>query len=81
MRQRPFDIAETALELGVGAAKRKFRIDAGMPRQIDQREHEIAGFVSQFAGIAAIEGGFDLVGFLANFVQHRARIVPVEADA
>ena len=27
-----------------------------------------------------IERGFNLVRFLANFVQHRVRIVPVEAD-
>ena len=30
--------------------------------------------------VAAIERGLDLVGFLADFVQHRARVVPVEAD-
>ena len=52
-----------------------------MARQIDQCKQEIAGFFSEFVGIAAIERGFDLVGFLADLVQHRARIVPVEADA
>ena len=35
---------------------------------------------AELIGVAAIEGGFDLVGLLANLVQHRARIVPVEAD-
>ena len=52
-----------------------------MPRQIDQREQEIAGFVREFLGVAAIERGLDLVGFFADLAQHRARIVPVEADA
>jgi hypothetical protein len=52
-----------------------------MPRQIDQREQEIAGFLGEFIGITVVEGSLDLVGLLAYFVQHRARIVPVEADA
>ena len=51
-----------------------------MPRQIDQREQEVAGFLGEFIGVAAVERGLDLVGFLADLVQHRARIVPVEAD-
>ena len=35
-----------------------------MPRQIDQCEQQIAGFLGEFIGIAAIECGLDLVGFL-----------------
>ena len=52
-----------------------------MARQIDQREQEIAGFLGEFPGVAAIERGLDLVGLLADLVQHCAGIVPVEADA
>jgi hypothetical protein len=79
--QCTFDVAKAAFEFGVGAAQRQIRIGADMPRQIDQREQQIASLCGEFVGIAAIERGFDLVGFLANFVQHRARIVPVEANA
>ncbi len=79
-RQRAFDIGKAAFEFGVGAAQRGFRIGADMARQIDQREQEIAGFGGEFVGIAAVERSFDLVGFLADLVQHRARVVPVEAN-
>ena len=51
-----------------------------MPREVDQREQEIAGFLGERFGVAMIERGLDLVGLLANLVQHRARIVPVETD-
>ena len=79
--QRALDIGKTALEFGVGAAQRGFRIGADMPRQIDQREQEVAGFFREFVGVAAVERRLDLVGLFADLVQHRARIVPVEADA
>src|SRR5260370_32914350 len=65
-RQCALDMAEAAFEFGVGTAQRKVRISADMPRQIDQRKQEIAGFRCEFIGVAAVEGGFDLVGFLAN---------------
>jgi len=52
-----------------------------MSRQIDQREQEIAGFLGEFPGIAIIQRGLDLVGFLADLAQDLARIVPVETDA
>ena len=51
-----------------------------MARQIDQREQEIAGLGGEFVGVATIERGLDLVGLLADLMQHRARVVPVEAD-
>ena len=57
-----------------------FRIGADMAREVDQCEQEIAGFLGERLGVATIEGGLDLIGLLANFVQHRARIVPVETD-
>ena len=79
-RQRALDIAKAALEFGVGAAQRHFRIGVDMARQIDQREQQIAGLVREFVRVAAVERRLDLVGFLADLVQHRARIVPVEAD-
>ena len=68
-RQRALDIGEAALELGVGAAQRGFRIGADMARQIDQREQEIAGFVREFVRVAAVERGLDLVGLLADLVS------------
>src|ERR1700676_4814668 len=68
LRRKPaLDVAKAAFKFHVGAAQGEFRIDAGMPRQIDQREQQIAGFFGEFAGVATIEGCFDLIGFLANF--------------
>jgi hypothetical protein len=40
-----------------------------MPRQIDHREQEVAGFLLELVGTALIERGFDLVGLLANLAQ------------
>ena len=79
-RQRALDIGKAALELGVGAAERHFRIGVDVAREIDQREQEVAGLFRQLLRVVAIERGLDLVGFLADLVQHRARVVPVEAD-
>ena len=45
-----------------------FRIGADMPRQIDQREQQIAGFLREFLLVAAVERGLDLVGLLADLV-------------
>ena len=52
-----------------------------MARQIDQREQQVAGFLGEFPGVAVIQRGLDLVGFLADLAQDLAGIVPVEADA
>ena len=52
-----------------------------MTRQIDQREHQVAGFFGKLVLVAAVERGLDLVGFLADFAQHLARVVPVKTDA
>ena len=79
-RQCAFDIGEAALEFGVRATQRGFGVSADMPCQIDQREQEIAGFGGEFPGVAAVERVLYLVGFLANLVQHRAGVVPIEAD-
>ena len=65
-RQRALDIGEAALELGVGAAQRGFGIGADMAGQVDQREQEVAGFVREFFGVAAVERRLDLVGLLAD---------------
>ena len=75
------DIGKAAFELGVGATQRAFRIGADVARQIDQRKQEIAGFLREFVGIVAVERGFDLVGLLADLAEHRAGVVPVEADS
>ena len=41
-RQRRLDMAEAALEFGVGAAQRRLRVDLQMAREIDDDEQEIA---------------------------------------
>ncbi len=51
-----------------------------MAGQVDQREQEVAGFFSELVRIAAVQRCFDLVSLLADLAQHRAGIVPVEAD-
>ncbi|MGY4437161.1 hypothetical protein ACVWWO_009638 [Bradyrhizobium sp. F1.13.1] len=78
--QRPLDIGKTPLELRVGRAERGFRICIDMAGEIDQREHQVAGLFRQALAVVAVECCLDLIGFLADFCQHRARIVPVEAD-
>src|SRR5258705_7323211 len=67
-RQRAFNVGETAFELRIRAAQGMFRIGTDMPREVDQREQEIAGFLGERLGVATIEGGLDLAGLLANFV-------------
>ena len=68
-RERPLDIGEAALELGVGAAQRGFGIGADMAGQVDQCEQEVAGFFGEFFSVAAVQRGFDLVGFLADLAS------------
>ena len=65
-RERALDIGETALELGVGAAQRAFRIGADVAGQVDQREQEVAGFVSELFRIAVVQRRFDLVSLFAD---------------
>ena len=79
-RERTLDIGEAALELGVGAAQRGFRIGADVAGQVDQREQEVAGFGSEFVSVAVVQSRFDLVRLFADLAEHRAGIVPVEAD-
>src|SRR6266511_4061343 len=54
-----------------------------MAREIDDGEQEIADLFGQAGAVRLAEGerALDLVGFLADFREHGARIVPVEADA
>ncbi len=79
--KRALDVSKPPLEFRIGTPKRQIGIGADVPREIDKREQEIAGFVGELIGIAPVECGLDLVGLFANFMQHRAGIVPVEADA
>ena len=51
-----------------------------MARQVDQREQEIAGLCGEFVRIALVERGLDFVCLLADLAEHRAGIVPIEAD-
>ncbi len=51
-----------------------------MAGEVDQREHQVAGLFRKPLAVVAVERGLDLVGFLADFCQHGARVVPVEAD-
>ena len=51
-----------------------------MAGEVDHREQQIADLGCRIGFAGTIEFGFDLVGFLADFGQHRARIIPVETD-
>src|SRR5580692_5718254 len=73
------DRREAALEFPVGLPQHRFRIGAQMAREIDGGKQKIADFAGG-RGCVAIERGFDFIGFLADFVQHCPRIVPIEAD-
>src|SRR3546814_14284344 len=48
--QRRLHGAEAALELGVGAAQRRFRIDVLVTRQVDDDEQQVADLVFQPLG-------------------------------
>src|SRR5260370_31767435 len=79
-RKRAFNVGEAAFELRIRAAQGMFRIGTDMPREVDQREQEIAGLFGERLGVATTEDGLDLVVLLADLLQHRARVVPVETD-
>ncbi len=79
-RERILDRREPALEFQVCRAQRTLGIDIEVAREIDDREQQIADLARDFLLLSAIELVCDLVGFLANFRQHRLRVVPVEAD-
>ena len=51
-----------------------------MTCEVDEREHEIAGLGRDIGLVTTIQRRFDLVGFLADLVEHRTGIVPVEPD-
>src|SRR3546814_7115978 len=52
--QRRLHGAEAALELGVGAAQRRFRIDVQVTRQVDDDEQQVADLVFQPLGRTAL---------------------------
>ena len=52
-----------------------------MPGEVDHRKQQIADFGRRVGFVGIIKLGFDFVGFLADFGQHGARVVPVETDA
>ncbi len=77
------DVAETAREFGVGAAKRLLGIDLGVTGEIGHGEQEIADLVLELRrGLCAgaSELGLDLRRLLANFFQHETRVGPIETD-
>ena len=79
-RQGTLDEGKAPLEFQIGAPQRGFWIGAEMAREIDGREQQVTGLGGGLAWFSQCQGGLDLVGFLADFRQHRRRVVPVEAD-
>ena len=73
--------AKRRSNLRLVCAQNAFRVGAQMAGEVDHREQQIADLGRRRGFVGAIELGFDLVGFLADFGEHRARVVPVEADA
>ncbi len=51
-----------------------------MPRQVDNREQQVADFGGRAVTVAAVDIGLDLVRLFTDLGQHRERIVPIEPD-
>ena len=73
--------AKRRSNLRLVCAQHAFRIGVEMAGEVDHREQQIADLGRRFGRSPGVELGFDLVGLLADLGEHRARIVPVEADA
>src|SRR5438552_2173739 len=74
------DRREAPLDLEITHSQRGLGIDIEMTREVDHHEQEIADLPRNLVPLPGVKLGFDLVGFFANFSDHRLRIVPVEAD-
>src|SRR5262249_22637833 len=70
---------EALLELAVGATQGRFRVDADVARQVDHSETKIANLRRGSSLIPAHKLCLDLACFLTDFLEHRPRVVPVEA--
>src|SRR5271166_1612137 len=73
-------MCEPALELGVGRAQRRFRVDIEVAREIRRGKKKIANLLRQGRWRAAAQLGLDLGKFLADLGQHVPDVVPVESD-
>jgi hypothetical protein len=62
---------EPAREFGVGAAQRRFRIEAEMPGDIAQHEEDVAIFLGDGLGAAVGDLGFQLGDFLLQLLENR----------
>src|SRR3546814_17263496 len=72
--------SEAALELGVGAAQRRFRIDVQVTRQVDDEEQQVADLVFQPLGrTALVDLGTNLADLFVQLVEHLAHLRQVEA--
>ena len=60
----------------------RLRVCIEVTREVNHGKQQIANLSGgrAFVHFGTIELGFDLIGFLANFSQHRARIVPVKSN-
>ena len=56
-----------------------FAVKARSAGEIDHGEQQIANLDRRLGAIAIGDFGFNLVAFLADFRDHRHRIVPIEA--
>ena len=52
-----------------------------MAGEIGDREQKIANLLRDGGRFAGVERRFDFIGFLANFRDHQARLVPIETNA
>ena len=73
-----FHVAEAAFEFRRRTAKRGFRIDATMPRVVDDGEQQITNLVLHIRGARR---RFGLVQFLNDLGFRAACVGPVKADA
>ena len=80
IRERAFDRRKTAREFMIGGAQHRFRIGTEVARKVDHREQEIADLRRGRRAIACRQLALDLVRLFTDLGEHRAGIVPIEAD-
>ena len=70
-RERTFYRRKAPFEFQIGLPQHRFRICIEVTREINHGKQQIANLASSrgFIYFGAIELGFDLIGFLANFSQ------------
>ena len=77
----PFDVIEAPGELVDRPTQGPLRVDAGVARQVPEREEHVPEFLLDGGGIAAIEGPIELPELLVHLRARAPRVRPIETHA